>query len=82
MWNCSLAPPKKWGLSFMINVKDTPSGRSSGSLFWGGLFNTYYWLDPERKLAGTFMTQVLPFADTVALECFEQFETLAYQAAI
>jgi len=34
------------GLSFLINTKQGPSGRSAGSLTWAGLANTYFWLDP------------------------------------
>ncbi len=32
---------KKWGLSFLINTRKTPEGRSPNSLFWAGLANTY-----------------------------------------
>ena len=39
---------KKWGLSFLINTQDAPTGRSAGSLAWGGLGNTYFWLDPSK----------------------------------
>ncbi len=53
----------KWGFGHMINMQAVPDGRSAGSLTWGGLFNTYYWIDPSRRIAAVFMTQVLPFAD-------------------
>jgi methyl acetate hydrolase len=43
---------KKWGLSFLINTAKTPEGRSPGSLFWAGLANTYFWIDPARNVAG------------------------------
>lgn len=36
---------KKWGLSFMINAEEAPTGRSPDSLSWAGLPNTYYWID-------------------------------------
>nr|MBA2401605.1 beta-lactamase family protein [Bradyrhizobium sp.] len=51
---------KKWGLSFLINTAKTPEGRSAGSLAWAGLANTYFWIDPKRKVSGVFMTQLLP----------------------
>ena len=41
---------------------------------WGGLFNTYYWLDPARKVTGLIMTQVLPFADPRVLKLYGRFE--------
>lgn len=69
---------KKWGLCYMINTEDAHTGRSSGSVAWAGLANTYYWLDPTRRLAGVILTQILPFADPAVLRLFEQFETAIY----
>ncbi len=37
--------PLRWGLGYMLNVEAGPNGRSAGTVSWGGLFNTYYWLD-------------------------------------
>ena len=54
---------KKWGLSFMINTAPTPEGRSTGSLAWAGLANTYFWIDPSRDVAGVILMQLLPFGD-------------------
>jgi CubicO group peptidase (beta-lactamase class C family) len=70
--------PKKWGLAYMINAEDAPVGRTAGSLAWAGLANTYYWIDPTRRVAGVILTQILPFADTRALGLFEQFERAIY----
>ena len=70
----------KWGLGHLINMEAVPNGRSAGSLTWGGLFNTYYWIDPARHIAAVFMTQVLPFADIRALRAYRQFERGIYQA--
>ena len=53
-------------------------GRSARSLTWGGLFNTYYWIDPGKRVAAVFMTQVLPFADNRALRLYRQFEREIY----
>jgi methyl acetate hydrolase len=71
---------KKWGLSFLINTEPGPAGRSAGSLAWAGLNNTYYWLDPVKKVAGVFMTQTLPFADHTVLEGLDSFERAVYQS--
>lgn len=70
----------KWGLAYMINMQPGPNGRSAGSLTWAGLFNTYYWIDPKRRVAGTIMTQILPFADQRALAVLGQFERGIYEA--
>ncbi|HEX7382475.1 MAG TPA: serine hydrolase domain-containing protein [Nevskiaceae bacterium] len=72
--------PSKYGLAFQINVEPTPQGRSAGSLAWAGLTNTYFWIDPTRRLTGVLMTQTLPFLDAGAVGCFENFEAAAYQA--
>ncbi len=33
---------------------------SVGSYSWGGIFNTYFWVDPQEQLVGLLMTQVFP----------------------
>lgn len=72
---------KKWGLSFLINTRAAPSGRSAGSLAWAGLGNTYYWLDPHKRVTGLLLTQVLPFGDPAVLQLFTDFETAVYALA-
>ncbi len=69
---------KKWGLSFMINTAKTPQGRSPNSLFWAGLANTYYWIDPARNVTGVILMQLLPFADAKCLDAFAGFERGVY----
>ncbi len=70
----------KWGFGHMINMQPVADGRTAGSLTWGGLFNTYYWIDPGRRIAAVFMTQVLPFADHRSLRIYRQFERGIYAA--
>ena len=70
--------PKTWGLSFMINTERAPTGRSPGSLAWGGLANSYFWIDPTVGVGGVYATQVLPFADKKALPLFLAFEKTVY----
>jgi CubicO group peptidase (beta-lactamase class C family) len=69
---------KKWGLSFLINTAKTAEGRSPGSLFWAGLANTYFWIDPSRDVTGVILMQLLPFADRLCLEAFAGFESGIY----
>jgi methyl acetate hydrolase len=71
---------QKWGLSFDINTESGPAGRSAGSIAWAGFFNTYFWLDPTKRVAGTIMTQLLPFADAQVLQLFARFERGLYNA--
>jgi methyl acetate hydrolase len=70
----------RWGLGHMINIDPVRDGRSAGSLTWGGLFNTYYWIDPASRIAGVIMMQILPFADERALNVYRQFERGIYHA--
>ena len=69
----------KWGLGFLITVDQDPGKRSPGSLSWGGINNTYFWIDPARGIGGTIMMQYLPFADAKALAVYDTFERGAYQ---
>jgi CubicO group peptidase (beta-lactamase class C family) len=71
---------QKWGLSFLINTEPSPNGRSAGSLAWAGLGNTYFWIDPTRRVCGVILTQILPFADAKVLELFAQLESGVYAA--
>ena len=58
----------------MITTESVPEGRSAGSLTWAGIYNTYYWIDPKKRIAAVFMTQVLPFADERVLRVYRRFE--------
>jgi methyl acetate hydrolase len=70
--------PCKWGLGYMINTKPGPNGRSAGSVTWAGIFNTYYWVDPRKRVTGVFLTQILPFADDKAVALYGAFERGVY----
>jgi methyl acetate hydrolase len=70
-----------WGLGFLRTVDQVPGKRSPGSLSWGGINNTYFWLDPSRGVGGVVMMQFLPFADAKALQVYDTFERGVYQLA-
>src|SRR4029077_97928 len=69
----------KWGLGFLITTDQVPGKRSPGSLSWGGINNTFFWIDPTRGIAGVIMMQYLPFADAKALAVYDTFERGTYQ---
>jgi len=69
----------KWGLGFLITADQVPGKRSPGSLSWGGINNTYFWIDLARGIAGVIMMQYLPFADASALAVYDAFERAAYR---
>ena len=51
-----------FGFGFGV-VTDRGAGTdefSVGSYSWGGIFNTYFWVDPQEELVGVLMTQVFP----------------------
>ena len=72
---------KSWGLTFMINEQQAPTGRSAGSLAWAGLPNAFFWIDPKKDLAGVILMQVLPFVDPHAIGLFTAYEKAVYAAS-
>jgi len=70
----------KFGLAVQITSPDSDDGahRSAGSLAWAGIFNTEFWIDPQREIAATLLMQVLPFYDDGALRALENFEATLY----
>jgi len=72
--------PKSWGLTFMINDQDAPTGRPAGALAWAGLANLYYWIDRKNGIGGFWATQILPFADPASVGGYIDFETAIYQS--
>jgi CubicO group peptidase (beta-lactamase class C family) len=71
----------KWGLGFLITVDEVRGKRSAGSLSWGGINNTYFWIDRSRGIGGVIFMQFLPFADRKALALYDGFERGVYQLA-
>jgi methyl acetate hydrolase len=69
---------KGWGLSFLLNLDETPQGRSAGSLAWAGLASTYYWIDPTERVVGVWGAQLFPFGDATVMSEFEAFESAVY----
>ena len=70
---------KTWGLSFMINAEQAPTGRAAGSLAWAGLANSFYWIDATNGIGGVYLTQILPFADEKSLSLYLEFERTVYE---
>ena len=68
----------KWGLGFLLSPEGTENGRASGSGSWGGLFNSYFWIDRENDLCAVFATQVLPFFDEESVAVLKAYERAVY----
>jgi CubicO group peptidase (beta-lactamase class C family) len=72
---------KRWGLHAMVTPSAGPDGRSAGSQGWGGIANCYFWIDPAKRIAGVFLTQIMPFGDKRALALSAAFERGVYGRA-
>jgi CubicO group peptidase (beta-lactamase class C family) len=68
----------QFGLGFLINSTAYTGGRSAGSLAWAGIRNTFYWIDPRRKVCAVLMMQYLPFCDSEAIGLLREFELGVY----
>ena len=66
-------------LGFVYSRRAASTGRSPGTLSWGGLFNTYYWIDRAKGVAGAIFFQLLPFADPTCLRVYSEFEAAVYE---
>lgn len=53
----------KFGYGFGVLTDEGKSDdvATVGTYSWGGLFNTYYWVDPQEELVGIIMTQIFPY---------------------
>jgi len=68
-----------FGFGFQIEESPAAAGlRSRGSLSWGGILNTHFWIDPERSIAAVVLMQVLPYYDPRALTVLRGFERETY----
>jgi CubicO group peptidase (beta-lactamase class C family) len=70
---------QKFGFGVMIETEQHPGKRSIGSYGWGGIVNTYFWVDPDRDLAAVLMMQIAPFASRASVELLDEFEVAVYK---
>jgi CubicO group peptidase (beta-lactamase class C family) len=68
----------KWGLAGLLQGAGTKGVRSEGSTAWAGIYNTYFWVDPKKNIAGVVMMQYLPFFDPDAVGLLGDFERAVY----
>ena len=67
-----------FGLGVAVSLNQAAFGElgSTGEYNWGGAAGTKFWIDPQEKLIGIFMTQSIPHASQIGLD----FKYLSYQA--
>ncbi len=68
----------KFGLGFALNTKAVEKGRGASTLSWAGIYNTFFWIDRDKKVCAVLMTQVLPFLDDGPKALLEDFDRAVY----
>jgi methyl acetate hydrolase len=69
----------RWGLGLLLQGPGATGVRSDGSGSWAGIYNTYFWIDQRRAIAGVIMMQYLPFFDRDAVGLLGDFERSVYE---
>jgi methyl acetate hydrolase len=68
-----------FGFGFQIEAAPAVRGlRTAGSLSWGGIDNTHFWIDREQSIAAVVLMQVLPYYDSRALDVLRGVEQRVY----
>ena len=69
-----------FGFGFQVETPPlrAADGRSAGSVSWSGIFNTYFWIDPEKRLGVVVLMQFLPAHDSGAIEILTGVERIVY----
>lgn len=68
----------KWGLAWLIDNEDKPYGRKAGTVLWGGLLNTYFYIDYQSGISASIYTQHLPFNHPATTTLLDKFSELIY----
>jgi CubicO group peptidase (beta-lactamase class C family) len=70
-----------FGLGFAINMDPARAlaPGSAGEYYWGGIFSTYFFVDPAERVSAIFMTQLLPSS---SYPVRRQLKTMIYAALI
>ena len=59
-------------------VTSVEKGRGAGTLSWAGIFNTFFWIDRDKKVCAVLMTQLLPFLDDGSKALVDDFDRAVY----
>jgi methyl acetate hydrolase len=62
----------------MIDNEDKSYGRKAGTVLWGGLMNTYFYIDYKSGIAASIYTQHLPFNHPATTSLFTKFSEAIY----
>jgi CubicO group peptidase (beta-lactamase class C family) len=67
-----------FGLGFALNRKAVENGRGANTMSWGGIFNTLFWIDREKKVCAVIMTQMSPGLEKGPRTLMEDFDRTVY----
>ncbi|KAF5357675.1 hypothetical protein D9758_007429 [Tetrapyrgos nigripes] len=67
------------GLGGVVTLEDVEGKRKKGTMWWGGMPNLVWWIDPSSQLTGFFSTQLVPTGDGIVRNVSSQFEMAVYQ---
>jgi CubicO group peptidase (beta-lactamase class C family) len=70
--------PDKFGLGFALNTRPLDKGRGANTLSWAGIFNTFFWIDRDKKVCAVLMTQMLPFLEDGPQALVNDFDRAVY----
>jgi len=70
--------PDKFGLGFAMNTQPLEKGRGANTLSWAGIYNTFFWIDRDKKVCAVLMTQMLPFLDDGPKALIDDFDRAVY----
>ena len=70
---------KGFGLGFEVVKEDGTKFGSKGTFGWGGMFGTYFRVDPKENMVFIYMTQSF---ETYKLKLAEKFRALVYDSLI
>jgi CubicO group peptidase (beta-lactamase class C family) len=76
-----ISPAYGFGLGFatLLDAEASPEPDHTGVFRWGGVANTFFWIDPEAELIAMVWTQMDPF---LVHGVERRFQTLVYEALL
>jgi CubicO group peptidase (beta-lactamase class C family) len=68
-----------FGLGFAVSIDPAKAMApgSAGEYYWGGIFSTYFFIDPVERISAVFMTQLMPSS---SYPVRRQIKTMIYSA--
>ena len=64
----------RWGIGWGIKAGDDEFARPVGSVYWAGIANTYFTLDPGSRIAIVYFSNFFPVLDKEAFGMYKFFE--------